>query len=186
MGNEDKDESFFALLESFYYNNSYDINPTTERGWLYGWTKIVPQKIKPQSGAPAGSTLTDIDIKLMRGWTFDKTETSGPYTEDNYHKYAINLNERGNCGAPTSPESYFNPGWEQSIGGFKYRPIGIKGNQTSFTTNNAGGSAFQVVKMYKKSWLSILAEAGITMMDESYTGKNLYYFISENVVDGTC
>lgn len=184
MGEEDT--SFFALLDSYYYNSDYDINPKTERSWLYGWKKIVPQKITTQGALLPGGTFTDVDMKLMRGWTFDNSETSGPYAPENYHKYAINLNERGNSGSATTPDSHFNPGWEQSSGGFKYRPIGIKGNATSFTTNNQGGSAFQVVKMYKKSWISVLSEAGITMMDEGYSGKNLYYFISENVVDGTC
>lgn len=197
IGNEGEESSFFAKLHSFVYGITYDIQPRTQRNWLYTWTKIVPTIRRKEDGntilnEPAGNTFSDYDMKHLRGWTYDLNETSGfTFDENNAHKFAININERGATGDINLENSFFNPGWAKPLGGFKYRPIGIKGNETIYVgegqpTDGYSGPVSQIVRMYKKSWISLLSEAGVTLIDPSYIGKNLYYFSSENVLDGSC
>jgi len=194
---EEQEQSFFAKLHSFVYGTTYDIQPRTERNWLYTWTKIVPDiRRKEDDGEilnqPAGLTFTDYDIKHLRGWTYDFSETSGlTFDDENVYKFAININEKGNTGSINAPDSYFNPGWAKPSGNLKYRPIGVQGNATKFigdqaATNGYTGPVNQIVRMYKKSWISLLGEAGVTLIDPGYIGKYLYYFSSENVLDGPC
>jgi hypothetical protein len=75
--------------------------------------------------------------------------------------WAINLNERG------MSADYLPPGWVVSSlpSGFNYRPIGAKGSSIG-----SSGDIHHIAK--------------ICRYDEN--GKYFYYFIAENIVDGTC
>jgi hypothetical protein len=175
------DESFFAMLISYHRNSAFD-SETTNRKWLYGWSKI---KFKGISGAPEPE---DVFNMLGTGWTLDSSESSGSYSSaTDLSRFAINLNELGNVGSSTTTGSVLSPGWaatnSTSSSSFNYRPIGAKNNITDFVT----GDIKHIVKMYKKSWQQIFAESGYTgPVDPADAGNILYYFTSENVVDGAC
>lgn len=176
------DDSFFAMLTSYNASAKYD-NEGTQRKWLYGWSKI-------KFVGTVGSTPEPEDLFNMigTGWTLDSSESSGSYSSaSDLSRFAINLNETGNKGSSTVAGSILPPGWANtnstSSNNFKYRPIGAKSNITDYST----GDIKHIVKMYKKSWSSIFAESGYTgPVDPADASNILYYFIAENVVDGTC
>jgi hypothetical protein len=175
------DDSFFAMLTSYHQSSDYD-NDSTNRKWLYGWSKI---KFTGGSVAPEPE---DIFNMLGTGWTFDNSESSGSYSSSSdLSRFAINLNEVGNVGGSTTTGSVLSPGWattnSTSSSSFNYRPIGAKSNITNFVT----GDIKHIVKMYKKSWQQIFAESGYTgPVDPADAGNILYYFTAENIVDGAC
>lgn len=175
------DESFFAMLTSYHRNSDYD-NDSTDRKWLYGWSKI------KFTGSSVSPEPEDIFNMLGTGWTFDNSESSGSYSSSSdLSRFAINLNEVGNVGGSTTTGSVLSPGWattnSTSSSSFNYRPIGAKSNITNFVT----GDIKHIVKMYKKSWQQIFAESGYTgPVDPADAGNILYYFTAENIVDGAC
>jgi hypothetical protein len=175
------DESFFAMLTSYHRNSDYD-NDSTDRKWLYGWSKI------KFTGSSVSPEPEDIFNMLGTGWTFDNSESSGSYSSaSDLSRFAINLNEVGNVGGSTTTGSVLSPGWaatnSTSSSSFNYRPIGAKSNITNFVT----GDIKHIVKMYKKSWQQIFAESGYTgPVDPADAGNILYYFTAENIVDGAC
>jgi hypothetical protein len=112
-------------------------------------------------------------------WVLDPNIKSTP---NQYDTYAININESGNRN--TSGAATYSPGWIFPPNGFNYRPVGLP----SSSGVASSGQVYHFVKMYKKSWQTIFGSAGVPLSnwDSSYDNKYLYYFIAENVIDGTC
>ena len=183
MGQE-QDESFFAVLTSYMPNPYSSTNVGT---WLYNWKRLdfAPRYV-PDPPNP-NQIYAEADVFSIQTWKPNekvKGELKQTPNGPDYSTLAINLNENGNTGAVSSDQYVFSPGWEAPPNGFLYRPIGFKAGLND--TNN--GNINHIVKMYKKSWKSIFATAGVTLSDPhpSYDGKYLYYFTAENVVDGKC
>jgi hypothetical protein len=175
MGQE-QDDSFFAILTS--YNSNPSVDPlATGRRWIYGWNKI---NFAPHIQGGSNQIYTNADVMDISYWKLDPNiKSASTPTAANVDTYAINLNESGNTGTVS-----YSPGWIAPPSGFKYRPVGL----ASSATVASSGPIYHFVKMYKKSWQNIFATAGVTLSDwsSSYDNKFLYYFIAENVVDGTC
>lgn len=176
MGQE-QDDSFFAILTSYYSSSSIDPY-VTGRKWIYGWNKI---NFSPNIQGNSNQIYNTGDVMDISHWSLDPNVKSAPTpSAPNVHTFAINLNEAGNTGTST-----YSPGWIAPPSGFKYRPVGLA---SSATISGNGGPIYHFVKMYKKSWQNIFATAGVPLSDwsSSYDNKFLYYFTAENVVDGTC
>jgi hypothetical protein len=169
LGNDDS--SFFARLTKYEPDKlvadyqeedspGQTVGPVLK--WRYKWQGL-------QFNNSAGSTYWS----LMELWTGDDTNMAGA-TQDTW---AINLNERTAGGIDT----YLPPGWVAEVNGFKYRPIGCN----TPTVNPAGAAIDHIVKMYRISAEKISMDGNITVPPE-LKGKVMYYFIAENVLDGTC
>jgi len=175
MGQEE-DDSFFAILTFYRINTTIDPLGSTGRKWLYEWNKI---NFAPVSQSGSSQVYTNADVMDISHWKLDPNIKSDPSSTDTW---AININEAGNLDT-----TVYSPGWVKPPTGFAYRPIGLPSSSTVAQTG-PGGAVRHFVKMYKKSWKSIFATAGVELSDwhVSYDNKFLYYFIAENVVDGIC
>ena len=175
MGQE-QDDSFFAILTYYRVNTTIDPLGLTGRKWLYDWNKI---NFAPVSQSGSSQVYTNADVMDISHWKLDPSVKSDPSRTDTW---AININEAGNLDT-----TVYSPGWVKPPTGFGYRPIGLPSSSTVVEIG-AGGAVHHFVKMYKKSWQSIFSTAGVELSDwhVSYNDKFLYYFIAENVIDGTC
>jgi len=172
---QDQDDSFFAVLTSYKFDNGID--PTgTNRKWIYGWNKI---NFAPKNQGDSSQIYSSGDVMDISHWVLDPNIKS---TSNQYDTYAININESGNRN--TSGAATYSPGWIFPPNGFNYRPIGLP----SSSGVASSGQVYHFVKMYKKSWQTIFGSAGVPLSDwdSSYDNKYLYYFTAENVIDGTC
>lgn len=201
LGNTEEDNSFFAEIIG------YEADPVVPFLWHYTWKKLNYYD-GWTLGHPAGGytgpgsntyswggdgkypyglishkTAAPPGMTLPRGSWWGLAQYSfGP--EENWAT-AVNLNELTNfTGVSLGTQTYLNlhPGWSNQDlkPNFKYRPIGVRADDTDFSS----GFAHQVVRMNSID-VNKLWAPGITFPAE-LTGRKLYYFNATNILDGPC
>jgi hypothetical protein len=169
-----QEQSFFALLTQYERDNKS--LPSNEYGpYRYNWVKVNFKSPYGSTGPALTGPGSTYYIHQVEKWEKDGV-WKGSATQDD--TWAINLNERM-MGLPATND-YFAPGWVKPTGNFKWRPVGVK--NSSFSTS---GQIQHLVKMNMVPYTDLLFDSH-NKIDSTQLGKYLYYFIVENVVDGSC